>query len=104
MGVDDVYDEVHDNQNDRVYNDDTHDQGIVTVEGALDKELAQAWHTENLLNNNRAGDDTCKCGTEIADDREHCPFHGMLENNGGALHALGFGRADIVASERLQHG
>src|SRR5271166_3618662 len=88
----------------RRHQDDTLDDGIITVEHGIDNQLAETRNVENLLGQHRAGKKRSEFERAERDDRGERVAHGMLEDDRALHQSLGAGGAHIIALQHGEHG
>ena len=79
--VQDVADQVHDDDQAGQHDGGAHDQGVVTVGNGADESSANAGHGEDLLNNQRTGDDVGQHGAKVCDDGDQGVLQCVTEDD-----------------------
>ena len=94
---------VHDKQQERVDHDHSHRQGVVTLGGCLDEMAAHSWQRKDLLEHQRAGQDSGGGGTQVGDDWQDRPTQRVANDHFAGGQTFCIGGTNVVQAQNFQH-
>src|SRR5947208_16525379 len=101
--IEEIHDEVQDHEGGREQQNHALDHGVVTLEDRVEEKPPDAGQRKDVLDDDDAAHDVAELGAGDRDDGDQRVAERVVEGHPALGQPLGAGRADVLASEDVEH-